>query len=105
MVSCNVYAGCIGGVGQGNVSSNGLGGGGGHGGRGGDGYCDGKLIDGGGAYGDADLPCELGSGSGNSSLPGSTAGGGIIGKVRTLMYYAIPCFVVSPFFTFVLLFT
>ncbi|XP_021835931.2 uncharacterized protein [Spinacia oleracea] len=70
--------GCIGGVGQGNLSSNGLGGGGGHGGRGGDGYCDGKFADGGGAYGDADLPCELGSGSGNNSLPGSTAGGGII---------------------------
>ncbi|KAL2928800.1 Eukaryotic translation initiation factor 3 subunit H [Bienertia sinuspersici] len=69
---------CIGGVGRGNLSSNGLGGGGGHGGRGGDGYCDGKFADGGGAYGDADLPCELGSGSGNSSLPGSTAGGGII---------------------------
>ncbi|XP_057544556.1 uncharacterized protein LOC130823795 [Amaranthus tricolor] len=70
--------GCIGGVGRGNLSSNGLGGGGGHGGRGGDGYFDGKFVDGGGAYGDAELPCELGSGSGNHSLPGSTAGGGII---------------------------
>ncbi|KMT03252.1 hypothetical protein BVRB_8g197950 [Beta vulgaris subsp. vulgaris] len=70
--------GCIGGFGRGNLSSNGLGGGGGHGGRGGDGYCDGKFADGGGAYGNADLPCELGSGSGNSSLLGSTAGGGII---------------------------
>lgn len=81
MTSCYVFVGCIGGVGRGNFSSNGLGGGGGHGGRGGDGYFDGKFVDGGGAYGDAELPCELGSGSGNHSLPGSTAGGGIIGMV------------------------
>lgn len=70
--------GCIGGVGRGKLSTNGLGGGGGHGGKGGDAYYDGQLINGGVVYGDADLPCELGSGSGNDSLPGSTAGGGII---------------------------
>ncbi|KAH9605824.1 hypothetical protein KSS87_018585, partial [Heliosperma pusillum] len=70
--------GCVGGVGRGDLSSNGLGGGGGHGGKGGDGYYDGKFAIGGGSYGDADLPCELGSGSGNTSVAGSTAGGGII---------------------------
>ncbi|KAK6941428.1 hypothetical protein RJ641_026805 [Dillenia turbinata] len=48
-----------------------------HGGRGGDGY-NGSLIEGGLVYVDADLPCELVSGSGNDSLSGATAGGGII---------------------------
>ncbi|XP_048442669.1 uncharacterized protein LOC103943935 isoform X2 [Pyrus x bretschneideri] len=70
--------GCTGGVGRGKLFANGLGGGGGHGGKGGDGYYDGNFIDGGASYGDADLPCELGSGSGNDSLAGATAGGGII---------------------------
>lgn len=60
---------------------NGLGGGGGHGGRGGDGYYNGSFVEGGVAYGDAELPCELGSGSGNDSETGATAGGGIIGKL------------------------
>lgn len=70
--------GCTGGLGRGKVLNNGLGGGGGHGGRGGEGYYDGNFIEGGVAYGDADLPCELGSGSGNDSLAGAVAGGGII---------------------------
>ncbi|KAK9715457.1 hypothetical protein RND81_06G166800 [Saponaria officinalis] len=70
--------GCVGGVGRGKLLSNGLGGGGGYGGNGGDGYYDGSFVGGGASYGDADLPCELGSGSGNKSLAGSTAGGGII---------------------------
>ncbi|KAM1605440.1 uncharacterized protein LOC126596812 [Malus sylvestris] len=70
--------GCPGGIGRGKFFANGLGGGGGHGGKGGDGYYDGNFIDGGVSYGDADLPCELGSGSGNDSLAGATAGGGII---------------------------
>ncbi|KAL1808836.1 hypothetical protein ACET3Z_025826 [Daucus carota] len=70
--------GCIAGVGSGKLLSNGFGGGGGHGGKGGDGYYNGSVIEGGITYGNADLPCELGSGSGNISLPGSTAGGGII---------------------------
>ncbi|KAK9266622.1 hypothetical protein L1049_003574 [Liquidambar formosana] len=70
--------GCTGGVGRGKVFSNGLGGGGGHGGKGGNGYYKGSFIEGGIAYGDAELPCELGSGSGNDSLAGATAGGGII---------------------------
>lgn len=70
--------GCTGGMGRGKFFVNGLGGGGGHGGKGGDGYYDGNFIEGGVSYGDADLPCELGSGSGNDSLAGATAGGGII---------------------------
>ncbi|XP_022749889.1 uncharacterized protein LOC111299144 isoform X3 [Durio zibethinus] len=70
--------GCTGGVGRGKVLNNGLAGGGGHGGKGGEGYYDGSFIEGGVSYGDADLPCELGSGSGNDSLAGATAGGGII---------------------------
>ena len=56
----------------------GISGGGGHGGKGGDGSYSGDHADGGPAYGHADLPCELGSGSGNVSAS-STAGGGIIG--------------------------
>ncbi|XP_058206673.1 uncharacterized protein LOC131320103 [Rhododendron vialii] len=70
--------GCTGGVGRGRFLSNGLGGGGGHGGKGGSGYYNGSAIEGGVAYGNADLPCELGSGSGNDSLPDATSGGGII---------------------------
>ncbi|KAI9118983.1 hypothetical protein K1719_009658 [Acacia pycnantha] len=70
--------GCTGGLGRGRLYWNGLGGGGGYGGNGGDGYYNGSFIEGGTTYGDADLPCELGSGSGNSSLAGATAGGGII---------------------------
>nr|XP_009388553.1 PREDICTED: uncharacterized protein LOC103975341 isoform X1 [Musa acuminata subsp. malaccensis] len=70
--------GCKGGVGRGNILGNGLGGGGGHGGKGGDGCHDGVVVKGGIAYGNADLPCELGSGSGNDTVPTSTAGGGII---------------------------
>lgn len=68
-------------MGRGKLFENGLGGGGGHGGDGGDGYYNGNFIEGGVAYGDADLPCELGSGSGNDSLAGATSGGGIIGKL------------------------
>ncbi|XP_056163736.1 uncharacterized protein LOC115684582 isoform X2 [Syzygium oleosum] len=70
--------GCTGGVGRGKIMDNGVGGGGGHGGKGGDGYHNGSFISGGVTYGNAELPCELGSGSGNDSLAGATAGGGII---------------------------
>ncbi|XP_047328545.1 uncharacterized protein LOC124931994 [Impatiens glandulifera] len=70
--------GCTGGVGRGRLISNGLGGGGGHGGKGGSGYFNGSIIEGGVIYGNANLPCELGSGSGNHSLAGAMAGGGII---------------------------
>ncbi|KAL4011085.1 hypothetical protein IC575_028131 [Cucumis melo] len=69
---------CTGEVGRGRIFANGLGAGGGHGGKGGDGYYNGTFINGGVAYGDPNLPCELGSGSGNGSLAGETAGGGII---------------------------
>lgn len=79
-------------MGRGKVLSNGLSGGGGHGGKGGDGYYNGSSIEGGVAYGNADLPCELGSGSGNDSLGGSTAGGGIIGMiVEFLSHYMFSC--------------
>uniref|UniRef100_A0A6N2L0R8 DUF8003 domain-containing protein n=4 Tax=Salix TaxID=40685 RepID=A0A6N2L0R8_SALVM len=70
--------GCTGGVGRGNVLSNGTGSGGGHGGKGGSACYKGSCVDGGVSYGDAELPCELGSGSGEENSSGSTAGGGII---------------------------
>lgn len=41
-----------------------------------------NCIEGGASYGDADLPCELGSGSGNDSLAMSTAGGGVLGWTK-----------------------
>ncbi|AQK84594.1 hypothetical protein ZEAMMB73_Zm00001d037696 [Zea mays] len=69
--------GCRGGIGRGKMLSSGFSGGGGHGGKGGDGIYNGGHVEGGSAYGHADLPCELGSGSGNVS-GSSTAGGGII---------------------------
>lgn len=74
---CRVH----GGLGRGKIVDNGVGGGGGHGGKGGDGFQNGSFISGGVTYGNAELPCELGSGSGNDSLASATAGGGIIGKV------------------------
>ncbi|GLJ46536.1 hypothetical protein SUGI_0980760 [Cryptomeria japonica] len=70
--------GCRGGMGKGKVLFDGAGGGGGHGGKGGDGYFNGNISKGGEEYGDAYMPCELGSGSGNSTSEGTTAGGGII---------------------------
>ncbi|KAG8067383.1 hypothetical protein GUJ93_ZPchr0005g14410 [Zizania palustris] len=70
--------GCRGGIGRGRMLSSGLSGGGGHGGKGGDAFYSGSHAGGGTAYGNADLPCELGSGSGNVSTTSSTAGGGII---------------------------
>jgi len=72
-------SGCRTGVGQGKMLSSGVSGGGGHGGKGGDGLYNGSHADGGATYGNADLPCELGSGSGNATTQFSTAGGGIIG--------------------------
>lgn len=70
--------GCTGGIGRGKVLSDGLSGGGGHGGNGGAGCRDGTCVEGGVSYGSKHLPCELGSGSGNDSLGGSTPGGGIV---------------------------
>lgn len=75
------FSGCTGGVGRGHVLSNGIGSGGGHGGKGGAGCHDGHCVEGGITYGNADWPCELGSGSGDESSAGSTAGGGVIGKL------------------------
>lgn len=72
--------GCTGGLGHGNILSNGIGSGGGHGGKGGDACSNDHCVDGGISYGTPDLPCELGSGSGNESSTGTTSGGGIIGK-------------------------
>eukprot|EP01018_Ginkgo_biloba_P007462 Gb_18851 [translate_table: standard] len=71
--------GCKGGVGKGQVSNSGVGGGGGHGGKGGSGFFNYTMSKGGREYGNADLPCELGSGGGgNSSSEGIIAGGGVI---------------------------
>lgn len=86
------YTGCTGGVGQGKVLSNGLGSGAGHGGGGGYGYYNGSCIGGGITYGDPNLPCELGSGSGNSSLAGSTSGGGVLGKFEFVFLTIVPNF-------------
>ncbi|KAG8634220.1 uncharacterized protein LOC110604465 isoform X1 [Manihot esculenta] len=70
--------GCSEGVGKGNYS-NGAGSGAGHGGRGGSGYFNGIVSDGGNKYGDADLPCELGSGTeGPDQSYGNVVGGGMI---------------------------
>ncbi|KAB5514157.1 hypothetical protein DKX38_028063 [Salix brachista] len=70
--------GCTGGVGRGNALSNGAGSGGGHGGKGGSACNNGSCIEGGVSYGNAELPCEIGSGSGEEKSVGSTAGGGIV---------------------------
>ncbi|WCJ20729.1 hypothetical protein M5689_002944 [Euphorbia peplus] len=70
--------GCSEGIGKGNYS-NGAGSGAGHGGRGGSGYYNGIKSDGGNKYGDADLPCELGSGTeGPDQSYGNVIGGGMI---------------------------
>ncbi|GAV56979.1 hypothetical protein CFOL_v3_00518 [Cephalotus follicularis] len=76
MISASAM-GCTGGVGKGNFIS-GIGSGAGHGGKGGPGCYNGSCVEGGILYGNADLPCELGSGSGNDSTADLTTGGGII---------------------------
>ncbi|KAM0968498.1 hypothetical protein TB2_016507 [Malus domestica] len=70
--------GCTGGIGSGNILSNGIGSGGGHGGKGGAACYNGSCVEGGISYGNVKLPCELGSGSGYDFSAGLTAGGGII---------------------------
>ncbi|XP_021690687.2 uncharacterized protein LOC110672263 isoform X2 [Hevea brasiliensis] len=70
--------GCTGGLGRGHFLENGIGSGGGHGGKGGLGCYNGSCVPGGISYGNAELPCELGSGSGDENSSSSTAGGGII---------------------------
>ncbi|KAA8522109.1 hypothetical protein F0562_012577 [Nyssa sinensis] len=70
--------GCRKGIGKGNYS-NGAGAGAGHGGRGGSGFFKGRASEGGNRYGNADLPCELGSGTeGPNESYGHAAGGGMI---------------------------
>ncbi|KAK4276957.1 hypothetical protein QN277_015041 [Acacia crassicarpa] len=70
--------GCTGGLGRGSLLNNSIGSGGGHGGKGGKACFNDTCIEGGMSYGSDVLPCELGSGSGNDSSVGTTAGGGII---------------------------
>ncbi|KAI3822027.1 hypothetical protein L1987_09608 [Smallanthus sonchifolius] len=70
--------GCIGGMGNGEVLSVGVGSGGGYGGSGGYGCYNGTCIEGGLPYGDANLPCWLGSGGGNDEFTDTTAGGGVL---------------------------
>ncbi|XP_062225242.1 uncharacterized protein LOC133923944 isoform X3 [Phragmites australis] len=71
--------GCKEGIGKGKFLKYGAGGGAGHGGRGGTGIYNGMRSDGGLEYGNADLPCELGSGTGGSVVSAdNTAGGGLI---------------------------
>lgn len=75
-------SGCSGGIGRGNYFC-GAGSGAGHGGAGGSGYFNGTLSRGGLIYGNADLPCELGSGTQGANLSyGSVFGGGMIGKLH-----------------------
>ncbi|XP_047328542.1 uncharacterized protein LOC124931992 [Impatiens glandulifera] len=70
--------GCTGGVGRGTFLNYIPGSGGGHGGKGGLGCYNNSCVEGGISYGNQELPCELGSGSGNDSFIGSTTGGGVI---------------------------
>ncbi|KAI4315173.1 hypothetical protein L6164_028014 [Bauhinia variegata] len=71
-------SGCADGIGKGNFL-NGAGGGAGHGGRGGSGFFNGRMSNGGNKYGNANLPCELGSGTeGPNSSYGHVVGGGMI---------------------------
>ncbi|KAG6496113.1 hypothetical protein ZIOFF_043961 [Zingiber officinale] len=84
--------GCKEGIGKGKFLKYGAGGGAGHGGKGGSGFYNGLLIDGGRKYGDADLPCELGSGSsGSSESLVNVAGGGMIGIFYLLHYFLALC--------------
>ncbi|CAI8589076.1 unnamed protein product [Vicia faba] len=70
--------GCTEGIGKGNFL-NGAGGGAGHGGKGGSGYFKGRMSIGGNEYGNAILPCELGSGTkGPNESYGHVVGGGMI---------------------------
>ncbi|KAL0726439.1 hypothetical protein Bca4012_022532 [Brassica carinata] len=73
-----MHTGCKGGVGTGRFLRSGIGSGGGHGGKGGSGCYNHTCIEGGDSYGNPDLPCELGSGSGDEESSDSVAGGGII---------------------------
>jgi hypothetical protein len=76
------FSGCSDGIGKGNYS-NGAGSGAGHGGRGGSGNFNGRVSNGGNKYGNADLPCELGSGTEGPDQSYGHVGGGMIGNVST----------------------
>nr|GEU95722.1 hypothetical protein [Tanacetum cinerariifolium] len=73
--------GCTRGVGRGYLLSNGIGSGGGYGGTVRHGCYNDTCIEGGVPYGDAELPCQLGSGGKNDS----TAGGGVLVLVRYMV--------------------
>uniref|UniRef100_A0ACD5V1E2 Uncharacterized protein n=2 Tax=Avena sativa TaxID=4498 RepID=A0ACD5V1E2_AVESA len=70
--------GCREGIGRGTFLKYGAGGGAGHGGQGGIGIYNGMSSEGGQQYGNAYLPCELGSGSGSIESVDNSAGGGLI---------------------------
>lgn len=70
--------GCREGIGRGTFLKYGAGGGAGHGGQGGVGVYNGMRSEGGQQYGNAYLPCELGSGSGSVESVDNSAGGGLI---------------------------
>lgn len=74
-------------MGRGNAVGSGIYSGGGYGGKGGEGCFNNNCVAGGISYGEADLPCELGSGSGNDSLASFSSGGGIIGEFIVCMFY------------------
>lgn len=81
MLNIDDLSGCRNGIGKGNYL-NGASGGAGHGGRGGSGVYNGRMSGGGDAYGNPNLPCELGSGSeGPHASYGHVAGGGMIGEL------------------------
>lgn len=53
-------------------------------GKGGSGMFNGTISEGGSSYGNANFPCELGSGSeGPNESYGHVSGGGLIGKHRS----------------------
>lgn len=76
-------------MGRGNAIGSGIYSGGGYGGRGGEGCFNDNCVAGGISYGEADLPCELGSGSGNDSLTSFSSGGGIIGGFILPVLYGL----------------
>lgn len=89
--------GCKEGIGKGKFLKYGAGGGAGHGGRGGIGIYNGMRSEGGPQYGSADLPCELGSGSGSSESTDNTAGGGLIGRYH-LLFVILYCSLLYPLY-------
>lgn len=86
LIRHQAFTGCTEGIGKGNFL-NGAGGGAGYGGRGGSGYFNGRESIGGSVYGNASLPCELGSGTkGPDESYGYVVGGGMIGKIPLVLF-------------------